>query len=265
MLKRAITGLILAPLMLCFLYFSSPLVFAIGMGFLLLICAHEWCFIVPLKTPVMRVLSVAVVALGMVSLYCFNLSLLWVWAPILIWIYLAVMVALYPKAKALWAYGKVVLLLMWLVLLSAFWALITLEQSPQGHIYLIYLFLMIWFADTGAYFAGKLLGSHKLIPAVSPKKTVEGILGGMVAVLLLATAWYFYFKPPSLLNWYLFAIFVFVASVFGDLFISMLKRRVSIKDTGGLLPGHGGLLDRFDSLLSGAVFFVYGATVWMLL
>ena len=93
---------------------------------------------------------------------------------------------------------------------------------------------------------------------MSPGKTVEGALGGFLLTMLVATIAYFYFNPPAMVNWYAIAVGTTLISMLGDLFISMLKRRCKLKDTGHVFPGHGGVLDRLDSLIAAAPFFYFG-------
>lgn len=141
-------------------------------------------------------------------------------------------------------------------------ALCWLRDQPAGEWLVFLLFLMIWAADVGAYFSGRWLGRHKLAPRISPKKTWEGVYGGIA--LALAAAFLLVYLAPGLtappLVLVALSIVTTLASVGGDLFISMHKRSVGLKDSGRLFPGHGGVLDRYDSLLAGAPFFalVYG-------
>ncbi len=116
---------------------------------------------------------------------------------------------------------------------------------------------MVWGADTGAYFAGKRYGKRKLMPRVSPAKSWAGVGGAVVTVLLVSFAAkpYFDFAANTLLGIYLLALLVVFASVVGDLLESMFKRHCGIKDSGRLLPGHGGVMDRIDSLTAAAPVF----------
>ena len=111
------------------------------------------------------------------------------------------------------------------------------------------LMLLIWASDTGAYIAGKNFGKHKLFPRISPGKTWEGWVGGMLLTLGVAYGLSLYFQELELYQWMGIGIIVAVFGVFGDLVESMLKRSLDVKDSGTLLPGHGGILDRFDSLI----------------
>lgn len=122
---------------------------------------------------------------------------------------------------------------------------------------LILTFVLVWIDDTGAYFTGMSLGRHPLAQAISPKKSVEGLIGGTLLTAACAIG-IKYWLIPELRSWEMLAIALGIAAlgVLGDLFESMLKRDSGIKDSGTILPGHGGILDRFDSLLF-AVPFVY--------
>ena len=124
------------------------------------------------------------------------------------------------------------------------------------------LFGLIWAADVGAYFAGKAIGKTKLSPNVSPKKTVEGLVGGVILSLIVAGTYVFIsLGNPSIsdyLTYGILSIIISLASVIGDLFESVLKRLANVKDSGRLLPGHGGILDRIDSLTCAApIFFLF--------
>lgn len=149
-----------------------------------------------------------------------------------------------------------------LVSISLCWfALAWLRDLDRGSFVVFLLLLIIWAADVGAYFAGRFLGKTPLAPRISPKKTREGVYGGIALALLAAFIWAW---PISHLDLSASAIVTAalattLASVGGDLFISVHKRTVQLKDSGSLFPGHGGVLDRYDSLLAGAAFFALAA------
>ncbi len=131
-----------------------------------------------------------------------------------------------------------------------------LENGPR---WILCFMVSIWAADVGAYFVGKRFGKTKLAPKVSPGKTVEGLLGGMALVLLVFLPilfWQFDLKAASLLL--ITVLLTTLVSVGGDLFESKLKRHAGLKDSSQILPGHGGMLDRIDSLLAGAPVFAGG-------
>lgn len=116
---------------------------------------------------------------------------------------------------------------------------------------LIWVFLVVWSTDIGAYFAGRAIGGPKLAPSISPNKTIAGLVGGVISAALLAGAWVYHAQLPASLLW--LAVLFAVAAQLGDLFESGLKRRAGVKDSGTWLPGHGGLLDRLDGLVPVAI------------
>lgn len=122
------------------------------------------------------------------------------------------------------------------------------------------LISLIWIADIGAYFVGRKWGKRKLAPTISPGKTVEGLLGGLTGVIVYASMighWVLGYSGWTWLLWVVLVLMTALFSVSGDLFESRLKRRVNVKDSGTILPGHGGVLDRIDSISAAApVFFV---------
>ena len=127
--------------------------------------------------------------------------------------------------------------------------------------YLLFTLLIVWLADGGAYFAGKAFGRVKLAPGISPGKTWEGVVGGMLLVVVLALAGAVY-MDASIAVLLPFCLAVGALSVVGDLTVSMFKRTVGLKDSGSLFPGHGGVLDRIDSLSAAAPLFALGVT-WL--
>lgn len=136
--------------------------------------------------------------------------------------------------------------------------LIILEQ--QSVILLVYLFLAIWGSDSGAYFAGRFFGKHKLAPNLSPKKTKEGSVGGILCAVLLVVGYSVYLGEGAMFTLPLSIVFGVVISIIGqigDLAESMIKRFAQVKDSGNILPGHGGILDRFDSIIMAAPFVSY--------
>lgn len=166
----------------------------------------------------------------------------------------------YPSSAILWGH-KILRLLMGLAVLVPTWiALIYVRLQPSGAYLVLLLMLVVALADSGGYFAGRRFGKHKLAPAVSPGKTWEGFAGGLLANLVLATG----LALALHLNW-LLVICVIVPtsliSVLGDLLESMVKRHAGVKDSGTILPGHGGILDRVDGITAGAPVFALALLV----
>jgi phosphatidate cytidylyltransferase len=148
----------------------------------------------------------------------------------------------------------------WLVMplypILPFTFLIAMNQNPAYHSLLFILFIIVFSFDTGSYFVGTTIGFHKLAPKISPGKTWEGVLGGWLfaCIGLVLVLWELGTSKPW---WFIgfFSLMVCLLSLIGDLFESWLKRRAGIKDSGTLLPGHGGFLDRFDGILFAVIFF----------
>jgi len=130
----------------------------------------------------------------------------------------------------------------------------------QGSEWLLYSLSLVWVADTGAYFSGKKFGKHKLAPNISPGKTKEGLLGALISTSLysLMASFYFSLDTEHSAMLILLSIILTFISVSGDLYFSFLKREAGVKDSGNILPGHGGILDRIDSVLAAMPVFIAG-------
>lgn len=153
----------------------------------------------------------------------------------------------------------------WLVLWPCWLALVYLHGStPWGAFWLTFVFALVWAADTGAYFVGRAWGRHRLAPRISPGKSWEGALGGAGCAVVVAAGLIAALRPaaPPLPAVAALAVLAVAASVVGDLFESMLKRQHGVKDSGGILPGHGGVLDRIDSLTAAAPVMAAGLAWW---
>lgn len=143
-------------------------------------------------------------------------------------------------------------------------ALLHRDAGSSGPGFVLLALVLSWFSDTGAYFAGRFLGKHKLYEAVSPKKTVEGALGGLAAAILGAVVGhFFYVKTLPLTHAIVLAIIAGGLGQAGDLGESMIKRSFGVKDSGGIVPGHGGILDRVDALMvTGSFTYLYVLWFW---
>jgi phosphatidate cytidylyltransferase len=171
-----------------------------------------------------------------------------------------VLAALWPRYSEAWTKSPVLKGIMGILCLLPAWMAINFILFVAGPLNLLFLFALVWSADSGAWFFGKLCGRHRLAPHISPGKTFEGVLGGIVTALAVTGIAFWWSGAPSrILPGVLLLSFVTVLfSVLGDLFESMLKRQAGLKDSGRLLPGHGGLLDRIDGLLAAAPVYVTG-------
>ncbi len=122
-------------------------------------------------------------------------------------------------------------------------------QMLHTPLYVLAIFVFVWMNDTGAYLIGSLFGKHRLFERISPKKSWEGFIGGLVVTALVSQVFYYFVPEFSQATWLLFAVVVVIFATWGDLAESLLKRTLKIKDSGNCFPGHGGMLDRFDSIL----------------
>lgn len=151
-----------------------------------------------------------------------------------------------------------------LAMLPAWCALVLIHgDAPLGHRWLLTALAIVWAADSGAYFVGRHFGRRKLAPRISPNKTIEGLLGGMLAGLIagLGFGWYAGIAVTQLPALALVSVAAVLCSVVGDLFESLLKRHVGAKDSGTLIPGHGGILDRIDGVIAALPVFLLGKEI----
>lgn len=181
------------------------------------------------------------------------------------WFMACLLVVIYPRGHKAWGKSLFWRALMGILVLIPCWLAINfIRAAENGPFILLFLFVLIWGADSAAYFVGKKWGKHKLSPSVSPGKSWEGLIGALLITSFIALAVLGWSRIPySVWPWAILLSFATVIfSVVGDLFESMLKRNVGLKDSGQLLPGHGGLLDRIDSLTAAAPVFALGL-IWM--
>ncbi|HCN17792.1 MULTISPECIES: phosphatidate cytidylyltransferase [Psychrobacter] len=235
---------------------QTPILFAPLLAIGVIIAAHEWTKLMPKwRQPMLYVLLVLVITL--VSLIFKVTWLFWWVASLAIWLMALSWVKVFPTHTN-W-YGKKLALMGAVILTAAITAMFYLWQLSAW--WLLYVFLLVWSADSGAYFVGRKLGRRKMAPNVSPNKSVEGLAGGLVTGLLVVigiSVFRLQLTGVSLIAFVALSALTILASVLGDLFESMLKRRADIKDSGNILPGHGGVLDRIDSLLAATPIFALG-------
>jgi len=256
--QRILTALVLALLAVWGIYGLSPAAFSAVVAVLVLLAAWEWSRLAHLSHPGQRtayVLAVGAAILGVLGggpaavFAVLGAALLW-WLAALVW------VLRFPAGSGVWRAGWLPPALAGLLVMVPAWAAIATVHRAFGPSYLLTVLLLVWGADIGAYFAGRRWGRHKLAPRVSPGKTWQGFAGALgvaVAVTGVAT-WYFQPSP-----WFpLVCLAAVLASVLGDLVESMFKRLEDVKDSGHLLPGHGGILDRVDSITAAAPVYAAG-------
>lgn len=249
--QRIITALILLPIALGGFFLLDGRDFALFIGAVVSLGAWEWARLAGLQAQPLRIAYALLVA-GLLWVV-WHIPQLEVWllgAAVLWWLLATLLVLNYPASSRCWGGLPGKLLIGLLILLPAWQGLVLLKQWPQANALIIAVMVLVWGADIGAYFAGKAFGRRKLAPQVSPGKSWEGFFGGLLLSLLLTLAvglqqgWPF----ADLLLALGGAALVVAISVIGDLTESMFKRQAGIKDSSNLLPGHGGVLDRIDSL-----------------
>lgn len=262
LVQRLLTAVILIPLVVWVVLYAPESVFLWVLSGIVFIAAMEWAaltgvacrggkiiFALPLLVLCHALLMVNATVVS-------NLMLL----SLVFWLFVIIFVLSMPAYLMAMRHDKKIMAGLGYVLLSlTFVSLYQLRHVfEHGPDLMMYLLLLIWIADSGAYFAGRTLGQHKLSAIISPGKSIEGVIGGLLTCLLFAIAATGYFSIEYPAAFILLSLSVVVVSVFGDLFESLLKRRAKVKDSGNILPGHGGVLDRIDSLIAAAPVFFAG-------
>jgi len=276
--QRIITALILAPAVISAIFYFPINYFAMLIMAIIAIGAWEWARFMGLVDTFQR--------LGYVVATCALTALLWfllpvdetwlvlfgvkheitsiLWLSVGWWLSAVVFIFSYPQSSTFWAKNKFIIAIFgWLTLIPTWLAFMVLRSNNydldefQGAQLLMYLFMLVWSADVGAYFVGKSIGKHKLMPNVSPGKTVEGFLGGVLcaAILTVIVGITLHWNSEEFITALLVTLLITSISVLGDLTESMFKRQAGVKDSGTILPGHGGILDRIDSLTATAPVF----------
>lgn len=261
--ERVWTAVLLAPLVLAGLFLSGFEVFKLFVAAIVLFGAWEWANLSGLIAPAVRFAYTALIAALIAALNYYSPDAVFgsfLLFTVMFWLLAAFWVVRYPAAngwQTVWQRALIGLL----VLTSSWMALVSLQHHPRGDILLLMLLLLVWGADIGAYFTGKAWGRAKLAPNVSPGKTRAGLWGGLASCAVISVCFVIYLELDLLAGVYLLllAMIAGLASVLGDLFESMLKRHRGIKDSSRLLPGHGGVLDRIDSITAAAPVFALGA------
>jgi len=267
--QRIITALVLVPLVLALVLVADPRWFALAVGVVVGLGAWEWSRFAAFESKAGRCLYVIVVCLLLATGFAFRLSV-WLHYVILfaiVWWIIAttLVIAIQRELLVLPVSGLLKAVMGLLVLVPGWVSLVLLHDqgSSGGRWLVLVLLVLIWVADIAAYFSGKRWGKTRLAHHISPGKTWEGVLGGVLASMLTATG----FGLFTLSQAYEFIVFMLICliticvSVIGDLYESLMKRSAQMKDSGGLLPGHGGILDRIDSLTAAGPVFLAG--IWL--
>lgn len=261
--QRLLTGLLLASFIVIIIFYLPTLALGVMFSFFVLLGGREWAYLAGIHHyPIQISYGILLVLFAWYIWLYANIKIIllisigfWFLLTLffLVWqYYLQYFISIHIL------FNKLIIILFGILILpSTLIALMTLHKD-YPHVYLLYLFILVWSADSIAYFAGKVFGKHPLIPSISPSKTQEGLFWAMLMSIPLSimVAWLWQVSA-----WLIFII-LSIATVFfalvGDLFESALKRYRGVKHSGSLLPGHGGVMDRVDSLTAAAPFFLTG-------
>ena len=262
--QRIITALILLPIALCGFFLLEGAGFALFIGLVVTLGAWEWARLAGFAEQLPRVVYATIVALLLFLMYILPDVAPWVLGAAVLWWALATFLVLtYPRTSGQWSSVACKLVIGLLILLPAWQGLVYIKHMALGNWLIMAVMVLVWGADIGAYFSGRAFGKRKLAPAVSPGKSWEGVYGGLALTLLITLVvgvmrdW----GGKQILLALMGAAVVVLISVVGDLTESMFKRQAGIKDSSNLLPGHGGVLDRIDSLT--AAIPVFAVLLWM--
>ena len=279
--QRVLSAIVLIAAVLCAVFLFTPFYFALALGTVATLGVWEWTQFARLKQPLARFCAAAFLG-AFIFLWLYtegnyldagrvfeqHLQLLLMNA-VGWWILALLLVVSYPQSAKFWSKNPLLQLLFAFSTLIPFIAgvlRLRLEHYTHdpyhGLFLLLYVFVLVWAADSGAYFSGRAFGKRKLAPKVSPGKSWEGVVGGLITALVLAFV-FIHFSGDALVGERSISGFVILSvatvaiSVLGDLTESMFKRESGVKDSSQLIPGHGGVLDRIDSLTAAVPFFSY--------
>jgi phosphatidate cytidylyltransferase len=265
LLQRVLTALVLLPLTILIIWLSSEPMFAAIVGIAFLAAMWEWTSLTGLQTHAGRMALLLVVASLFVLLWWMRTTML---APLVIaagaawWLVACLWLRHFAFGAAPTFENRAIKLLAGVcVIVPAWMALISIHsRSPHGHWWVLLTLMIVWASDIGAYFSGRTFGKRKLAPQISPGKTWAGVYGAVAAGLLVAEigGWLLGMRGGQLISLALLAAITIAVSIVGDLIESLMKRHAQVKDSGTIFPGHGGLMDRLDSVFAATPVFAAG-------
>ena len=258
--QRIFTAIFLVVLLLGLLFSLSPLAFSLVITPVILLAGWEWTNLMEMHSKthkygfvigLLLVLTFLGSVVGLGDSVQRDIAEYVLLLDVVIWVCIFFLIFTYPLGARFWSNGRV-LYSLGILLLSFTWiAIVYIQSLPSGNILLLVAFGIVALSDVGGFIFGKLFGRHKLAPRISPGKTWEGFLGAMILEFVLVIGLILLREEElPVLPLFLVVLVVAISSVGGDLFESMVKRNVGAKDSGGILPGHGGILDRIDGMMS---------------
>ncbi len=280
LLQRILTALVLAAVAITAIFTLSTMYFYLFIGVIVVIGAWEWTNLSSIESMLAKVLFISALVFSMLFIVLWphildvlsellerpnvkSYSGLLEWlviGPVIFWVTMMFLIRKTPEELlALDIENKYKLFIGWFILFSA-WMFLTRLRAFYGPAAVMYFLVLIWVADISAYFSGKKFGKEKLAPLISPGKTVQGMYGALISGFICATILGLYYGYPFMIasDFILLSVLTVLVSIYGDLFFSLVKRQNGVKDSGNLLPGHGGILDRIDSVIAAAPFYYAG-------
>lgn len=262
MAKRLISAAIAVPLAIIILFLDNSIVFLVALSAFSLLAVYE--MLVATKYIVNKPIAITCMLFGTALISLFSFEILRPYAPSIAFLFVMILFAILLKMHHKIRFEEVAVMVFVSVCIPLALGTIAFFQmrfEDHGIFYIVFLLLSVWMGDGGAYFIGSAIGKHKMAPTISPKKSWEGFFGGIVFSGISATiACFVYMWIDTIMNGHstftinipymiVLSLVCSVLGVFGDFTASIIKRQCSVKDFGKLLPGHGGVLDRFDSVL----------------
>lgn len=260
---RFISSIILIPLIIYIIFLPSIDTFGYFIILISTLAFWEWTQFISLKKNISKItisFSFGILLLIIQNLfqnikkykekifYILHISIIW-------WIFAIILVLTFPKSSKIWCKSLILKTIFGILTILPFYCSvfflkkINYHQNNTGKTLLLYVIMLVWSTDIGSYFSGYFFGKKKLAKKLSPKKTIEGVIGGFILSIIFYFLFTFVFKIITFSKKILFySIIVIIMSIFGDLTESMFKRQSKINNSGNLIPGHGGILDRIDSL-----------------
>jgi phosphatidate cytidylyltransferase len=262
--KRVITALFLIPPVIFGLVYGETNWVALITSIIILLGVHEWARLANLHKLYQSTVYMLVIIVCLVGAYWSyrqNLGMSFVYAASIWWLFVTWLIISAEISEKIPQSSNVAKLCAGIFTLVPAWLSLLILHSldvQEGPVFLIFLFLLIWTADISGYFCGRKWGKHKLARMISPGKTWEGVTGAMVACCLLSIGFSIHkeFQLSESIIFLLICIMTVLASIIGDLMESLLKRSANVKDSGSILPGHGGILDRIDSFTAASPVFL---------
>lgn len=263
--KRILTAIVLVPILILVIWLLPMPWLSILIGLVIVWAAWEWSGLIGWQDKIWRMVYTAIVTIALVVTHYLPINWVLVFAFVA-WIWASLAVISYAfGCRPLGLQYPILKALMGLLALVPCWLSVGfIRETIDGRLWLLFGLLLIWGGmDTGAYIAGRLWGKHKLVARVSPKKSWQGFWGGIILTLIIAVivSLLLHESLRRLLMICILAVITGIFSMFGDLLESMLKRQANVKDSGSGLPGHGGILDRIDSVTAALPIFTLASLI----